>query len=622
MQPQNRPTARARRHSIWRLLRANLYDLGLLLTESWVVLAAFLAVTLVAMLYFRLDYDACRYDGDPLTGGCRLSLAESLYEAIKLQTLQSGQPFPRDSLIGQALFFTVPLLGLALIFQGVLNFGRLLLDKGSRREAWQVALASTYHDHVVICGLGRVGYRTAVQLLEAGHAPVVVERDWSSEFVEAAVNDRVPVVVGDAREHLTLRRAGVDRARAVIAVVNDDLMNVEIALAVRSLRPDVRVILRVFSEDLDRNLERTLGRDAAFSASALAAPTYAAAAVSRDVDVVLPLDGRVLGVTSMTVARGSQLAGLARVVERRGVRLLYHEPAAGRRAPPGPMTNLGAGDRLALLGPLGALEELRRANSPGGGEPTAGAPPQHPNEQLDRVIICGLGKVGYRVVHQLHALTPRPHIVVVRMADGRADFARRVDRLDGVDILIGDARDPDLLREAGIDRAFSVAALTSDDLLNLQISLAARRVRPDLHVVVRVFSDALADRLGDMFGIRTAYSTAALAGPTLAAAALAGGVERAIGVGGEITAVERLRVEAGSALAGVSVEELRARYAATALELRRGGGVVSLPAPEERLEVGDELALLVPIERLVGLRGAGRHATMQPGTRRRTGTPS
>ena len=63
-------------------------------------------------------------------------------------TLQSDLAFPRGDLLGELIFFLTPLLGLALIFQSVLNFGRLLLDKGSRREAWQVALASTYRNHV------------------------------------------------------------------------------------------------------------------------------------------------------------------------------------------------------------------------------------------------------------------------------------------------------------------------------------------------------------------------------------------------------------------------------------------------------------------------------------------
>jgi hypothetical protein len=129
------PARQRRRYSLGRLIRANLYDLWLLLTESWIVLAGFLIVTALGTLYLRLSYDPCRYDASAETLNCPMNLIAALYETLKMQTLQSGLAFPIDNLLGEVLFFVIPLLGLALIFQGVLNFGRLLLDKGSRREA-------------------------------------------------------------------------------------------------------------------------------------------------------------------------------------------------------------------------------------------------------------------------------------------------------------------------------------------------------------------------------------------------------------------------------------------------------------------------------------------------------
>jgi hypothetical protein len=114
----------------------------------------------------------------------RLAFVAALYETLKLLTFQSGLSLP-DDWLGAALFFLLPLLGLALIVQSVLNFGRLLLDKGGRREAWQVALASTYRNHIIICGLGRVGLRVLTQLLEAGYEVVVVEREWAASLSSA-----------------------------------------------------------------------------------------------------------------------------------------------------------------------------------------------------------------------------------------------------------------------------------------------------------------------------------------------------------------------------------------------------------------------------------------------------
>jgi Trk K+ transport system NAD-binding subunit len=603
-QPHPRALKR-RRYPLWRLVRANFYDFVLLLRESWIVLAGFLIVVLAGTLYL-VAYE-------------RKGIAVALYETLKLLTLQSSLDLPA-SLLGKLLFFLIPLLGLALIFQSVLNFGRLLLDKGSRREAWQVALAATYRDHVIVCGLGRVGLRVAMQLIESGYEPVVIERDWGGEFVDRTLNLKVPVIKGDARELTTLRQAGLARARAVVAAVSDDLTNIEIALTARGARPDLRVILRVFGEELDQNLERAFGPNSAFSASALAAPTYVAASVSREVDYVLPMGDELLGITRLGVEPDSQIAGFVRSIEEQhGIRVLSHYDSSGRpirRAPAHSgrprrgaggdvMRQLSSGDQVTLLGSLPALESLRLKNIRGS-KLGMRAPQrlEHPTERYDTVIICGLGKVGYRVVRQLYRLSPRPRIVVVRLEDGRPDFLQRISQLDGVATIVGDAREPEVLRAAGLERAYTVAALTSDDLLNLQIGLSARRARADVHVVLRVFSDVLAQKLADMFGIRTIYSTSSLAGPALAAAAVLGDITHAFSADGRIFSADQMPVCAGGLLDGQTIDDIRIRHDALVIALQRDGQLQALPPLSTTLLPGDDVTLLATIETLARTRAA------------------
>lgn len=575
---------RRRRYSLWRLLRANLYDLRLLLGESSLVLLSFALLTLVSMLYLRFFYPATPESPAPR------GLAEALYETLKLLTLQSGLAFPHDDIAGEVVFFLTPLLGLALLFQSVLNFGRLLLDKGSRREAWQVSLASTYRGHVIVCGLGRLGSRVVDQLVAAGYDPVVVETDWGSEFVARTLEGKVPVIAGDGRDRATLERAGLRRARALVTAINDDLLNIEIALTARALRPDIRVILRVFNEELDANLERSLGPNTAFSASALAAPTFAAAAASRRIDFVLPLDGALLAVTELDVGAdipaGAELAALERA---EGLRVIQYRPA--RRG----AVRLAAGDRLTVVSTLTQIDALQ-----------AGRAPDEPPDEPPTVIICGLGKVGYRVVRQLHRLSPRPRIVLVRQSDGRVEFSQKISQLDGIETVIGDARDVEVLRRAGLDHAYSLAALTSDDLLNLQIGLAARNHRPGMQIVVRTFSDALAERLADLFGIRTTYSTSALAAPTLAATAVEGDVSHAFYAGDELLSSVRLTVGVGHPFDGASVAEVRARHGALVIGVARGGAVQILPAVDAPLAAGDAVTVLAPLATLGRVRALGQ----------------
>ncbi len=90
----NKHRTRARRYSLWRLVRANFYDFSELLGESWIVLTGFAALALLGTLYLRYF--------SPV----QLSFAAALYETLKLLTLQSGLALPNDP-VGALLFFLI-----------------------------------------------------------------------------------------------------------------------------------------------------------------------------------------------------------------------------------------------------------------------------------------------------------------------------------------------------------------------------------------------------------------------------------------------------------------------------------------------------------------------------------
>ena len=583
------------RHPIWRLVAANLYDLGLLLRESWVALAGFGALLLLGTLYLLFGYTPA--DARPA------SVGEAAYEAMQLLVLQTSLRYPAD-LLGAALFFIVPLLGLALVFQSVLNFGRLLLDKASRREQWQVALASTYRDHVVVCGLGRVGYRAVTLLRETGYEVVVIELDGASEFVETVRGLKVPVVIGDARVPHTLHQAGLARARGLLAAIGDDLLNIEIALTVRREQPGINVVLRIFDADLDSGMERGFGRNSVFSSSAVAAPTLAAAAVSRSIAHVLTYEKRLIGLSELTIEADSATSGFVRTIEEKyNVRVIEHVRSGGAVVRSERMGKLEAGDQVTLLGQLDALEQARLANQArsklGFLAPTQ---LQRPTPHFNTVIVCGLGRVGYRVLNQLVRMANPPQIVVVTTEAPRP-FLEAAERL-GVSVVQGDARAPGVLGRAGIERAYSVVAVTGSDLQNIQIGLAARRARADVHVVLRVFSDVLAERLASLFGIHTAYSTSELAAPTLAAGCIVSDLTHAVRVGKRLLGQASATLRDGDGVAGLTADMLGERHGALLLGLRRDGQVVPLHS-DTPLLAGDEATLLAPLALLARLRGAG-----------------
>ena len=127
---------------------------------------------------------------------------------------------------------------------------------------------------------GDVGLRLVQELTATGIAVVAVDVDSDRPFL-AEVRTRASVVIGDARLNDTLVRAGVGKARAVVATTSDDSVNLGIGLAARRSNPGVRTVIRLFDAEFARKVESSLGIDAALSASRIAAPTFTASALLR-----------------------------------------------------------------------------------------------------------------------------------------------------------------------------------------------------------------------------------------------------------------------------------------------------------------------------------------------------
>lgn len=127
-----------------------------------------------------------------------------------------------------------------------------------------------YRDHVIVCGLGRLGYFVTEELLKKGERVIIVDTNETSANADHFRNLGVAVYVGDARLPRVLEDVGVARAKAVISVISDDYVNLEIGLNARSFKPDLRVVLRIFDDAMAQELKEHLDIQLAFSMSALA----------------------------------------------------------------------------------------------------------------------------------------------------------------------------------------------------------------------------------------------------------------------------------------------------------------------------------------------------------------
>jgi voltage-gated potassium channel len=115
-----------------------------------------------------------------------------------------------------------------------------------RTEAWMelknIIQVDSLRGHVIVVGYGQVG-RTIVQRLQASRIPfALVERDEG--LYRELVKEGIPAVHGDARRRDVLLQAGIERARILCAVIDNDADNLYITVTARMLNPGIWIVSR------------------------------------------------------------------------------------------------------------------------------------------------------------------------------------------------------------------------------------------------------------------------------------------------------------------------------------------------------------------------------------------
>lgn len=211
----------------------------------------------------------------------------------------------------------------------------------------------------------------------------------------------------------------------------------------------------------------------------------------------------------------------------------------------------------------------------------------------DHVIVCGLGHVGIRVVESLKALGVAIIAIEKRGVDS---FAPDVERL-GVPVIYGDARRDDLLLEAGVRVARSIVCATDDDLTNLELSIDARRENPKIRVVMRVFDQRVAGKVGAALDLDETFSTSALAGPIVALQAVEDGVVGVYRLSDGTLRVD-MEVAAPKGLVGRTVSECEDAIDGRVVGLRRGDAALLRARHDTEIKEHDVLTLDLPAENI------------------------
>ncbi|MCE9600880.1 MAG: potassium channel family protein [Gemmatimonadetes bacterium] len=220
------------------------------------LLAGFVALVATAVAYFHLA------DG--------LGWLDALYFVV-VTTATVG--YGDINLLNASAFSKI--VGIALILAStcfIWMIFSLTVDRIIKRQE-QMALGRKRYDlrdHVILCGLGRLGYFIAEGLLRRGEQVMIIEANESLSTLDHLRSMGATVYVGDARLARVLRDVGVTRAKALFSVINNDFVNLEVGLNARSFAPGLRLIVRVFDDSMSRLMKDHLDIHLTLSMSAIA----------------------------------------------------------------------------------------------------------------------------------------------------------------------------------------------------------------------------------------------------------------------------------------------------------------------------------------------------------------
>jgi len=185
---------------------------------NWMILI------ILGMIGLTLGFIGFQKNG--LAVGKERTLLDNLYRTLGLISMETGVaegPIPWELQVGR---FLVPAV---TAYTAILAFTALFIKQTDRIRLWST------HDHILIFGLGRKGFRLAKGFLEEGHPVVVVEINEANEWVENIRAKGAIVIHGDAADPTLLEKVKLKQAHCLISVLGDDGKNAEVALQAEKL---------------------------------------------------------------------------------------------------------------------------------------------------------------------------------------------------------------------------------------------------------------------------------------------------------------------------------------------------------------------------------------------------
>lgn len=339
---------------------------------------------------------------------------------------------------------------------------------------------------IIIAGCGRVGYTLAQQLNDEGHDLTLI--DNSAERLQPALSNLdLQGIVGNASSFFTLQEAGIEQADLLIAVTNQDEINM-ISCLIAKKASKCRTIARVRNPEYFREINYL--KDC-MGISMIINPEFAAAnEIARLIQIpdAMEIDSFARGKVDLLQVVITENSPLHNMKVHEFSKKFNHEVLIcilvhdHQVSIPNGNSVLMAGDTISIILPKEKINSFYHLSK------------LATIKEIGDVMIAGGGMISYYLTQTL--LRSGIDVKLIERSKERCDFLS--DALPKAVIIHSDATDHDLLLEEGIEKADAFVALTSVDEENIFLSLYANKMNASCKKITKVNRLALNEIINDL----------------------------------------------------------------------------------------------------------------------------
>ena len=238
----------------------------------------------------------------------------------------------------------------------------------------------------------------------------------------------------------------------------------------------------------------------------------------------------------------------------------------------------------------------------------------------NHVIVFGAGHVGQRVIRDLVSMD----LDVVAIDNSPSAMAKKRLGEMRVPIIRGDGRLPETLEKARLSRAMAFVACTGKDQANMEAIMKVRHGNPQIRIVSRMWDRQFAEQLEKFLDVDSVLSSADLAAPAFAGAAIGVDITQTLEIEGVAYSTMRLTVANGSFLAGSTVGYLQTEHEMDIVLVDAAGTAAVQPSRELEVRVGDSLVFFARHDRALEVLSLNMGKRSSPASRasaqKRSGT--